>query len=411
MSSFKIYIPIITENQYIQEPTYLGVLSNSLYVNDNVNSIQSQVDNVTQGDTIYISSGRYVEPSINITNKTNISLINPSCNNGTICELLNGLSVNGTSERVCLSNLQLKGAVNTIKGVGRHMLNNIVFTGTVGQTNTIEFGENSIQFITVLDCQFDQFCNIRVSNQFGSVIYFTNCNFAGATITLLNTNNSQVMINNCSGLIDFPLSNKCTLVGLNTLVSGTIQNNLTELKTVNCNIAHTGNLNFESGSYISINSVSSSTSVNQAIVTDGIKGLKFAPYPTSSLYYVDGYSGQYTVTLTDRSLTIYAKADQQNITALVQSIISFSLNLNVSDGDDILTLKLKDDKNNDENTNTLATLIYQVPNGNQTISGNFFFSMPDQYLISYSIVGSLANHNITINTSMAYNIIIYQIFQ
>ena len=91
MSSFKIYIPIITENQYIQEPTYLGVLSNSLYVNDNVNSIQSQVDNVTQGDTIYISSGRYVEPSINITNKTNISLITKSYNNGVICEVLNRL--------------------------------------------------------------------------------------------------------------------------------------------------------------------------------------------------------------------------------------------------------------------------------------------------------------------------------
>jgi hypothetical protein len=384
-----------------------GILSNSLYVNDNVNSIQSQLDNVVQGDTIYISSGSYDEPLINITDKINISLISPSCNHSTICEILNGLSVDGTSDGVRLSNLQLKGSSNTIKGVGNHVLNNIFFTGTTGQTNTIEFGENSIQFITVLDCEFDQFCNIKVSNLFESVIYFTNCNFSSSFFTLSNVNNSQVIFNNCVGFTDFPPLNKCTLVGLNTLVSGTIQNNVSELKTVNANIAVSGNLNFELGSYISINSVSSSTSVNEAIVTDGVSGLKFAPYPTSSLFYVDGYSGQYTETSTDNPLTIYSKVEQLNITPLLKSIISFSLNLNVSGGDDTLTLILK----NDTTLDTLATLVYQVPNGNQIISGKFFFMMPDTYIMRYSIVGSLTTYDITINTSMAYNIIIYQILQ
>jgi len=286
------------------------------------------------------------------------------------------------------------------------VLNNIFFTGTTGQENTIEFGENSNEFITVLDCEFDQFCNITVSNLFESVIYFTNCNFSSAFFTLSNVNNSQVIFNNCVGFTDFPPSNKCTLVGLNTLVSGTIENNLTELKTVNANIAVSGNLNFETGAYISINSVSSSTSVNEAIVTDGVSGLKFAPYPTSSLFYVDGYSGQYTGTSTDNPLTIYSKVEQLNITPILKSIISFSLNLNVS-GDDSLTLILK----NDTTLDTLATLVYQVPNGNQIISGNFFFMMPDIYSMNYSIVGSLTNYDITINTSMAYNIIIYQILQ
>jgi hypothetical protein len=209
------------------------------------------------------------------------------------------------------------------------------------------------------------------------------------------------------GFTDFPPLNKCTLVGLNTLVSGTIQNNVSELKTVNANIAVSGNLNFELGSYISINSVSSSTSVNEAIVTDGVSGLKFAPYPTSSLFYVDGYSGQYTETSTDNPLTIYSKVEQLNITPLLKSIISFSLNLNVSGGDDTLTLILK----NDTTLDTLATLVYQVPNGNQIISGKFFFMMPDTYIMRYSIVGSLTTYDITINTSMAYNIIIYQILQ
>ena len=87
-------------------------------------------------------------------------------------------------------------------------------------------------------------------------------------------------------------------------------------------------------------------------------------------------------------------------------MISFNLNLSIN-GSDTLTLLLIDDTT----TGTLATLVYEIPTGNQIISGNFFFTMPPDYGINYSIVGSLGSHTITTTASMSYNIIVYQIFQ
>jgi hypothetical protein len=386
----------------------IQILSNSIYCNDNVGAtpIQTAV-NSADGDTIYISSGSYGESQITIDSKINIALAGPPTGqySSTLCEVLGGFSLKGTSDQIRFSNLQIKGTTE-LKGVGRYKFSGCVFTGTAVNNISINISQ-ATKFMTFFNCEFDQFCSISVANTFGSVIYFINCGFNGATITLNNVSPLQVIFNNCSGLTAFNTA-KSTLVGLNTTVSGTIQNNLTELQTTNGNIKTTGNLNFETGAFISINNVSSSDKVNQAIVADGANGLKFAPFATSSLYYVDGYSGQYGGTSTGSPLTIFQKVSQANITPLLSSIISFSLNLSVSGGADTLTLILKDDTS----LSTLSTLVYSVPNGNQTITGNFFFNMPNNYAtISYSIVGTLASHNITVDANMAYNILFYQIFQ
>lgn len=195
----------------------IQLTSNSLYVNDNVSSILSALSSVSQADTIYISSGSYGE-SVDITDKYNISLINPSCNNGTICEVLNGLNIFGTSELIRVSNIQVKGTTSLLYGVGRNLFNNINFTGTAETAQNIIIGVGSTKYMTFTNCSFNQYCNIFVSDNFTDVLYFINCNFGGATITLSNLSATQVIFNNCAGFTSFPTN--CIFYGLNVLTSG-----------------------------------------------------------------------------------------------------------------------------------------------------------------------------------------------
>ena len=102
--------------------------ANTLYVNDNVNSIQSAVDEATQADTIIISSGSFGE-LLSISNKYNIALTNLGSNGGTICEILGGLSLSNTAELIRFSNITFKGSAVAIGGVGRHRFTNCGFIG------------------------------------------------------------------------------------------------------------------------------------------------------------------------------------------------------------------------------------------------------------------------------------------
>lgn len=195
----------------------IQLTSNSLYVNDNVSSIFLALSSVSQADTIYISSGSYGE-SVSITDKYNISLINPSCNNGTICEILDGLNILGTSELIRVSNIQVKGTTSLLYGVGRNLFNNINFTGIAGTPQNIVIGDGSTKYMTFTNCSFNQYCNIFVSNTFTDVLYFINCNFGGATITLSNLSPLQVIFNNCAGFTTYPTN--CAFFGMNVLTSG-----------------------------------------------------------------------------------------------------------------------------------------------------------------------------------------------
>lgn len=204
----------------------IQLTSNSLYVNDNYSTIQSKVNEVSQADVIYISSGSYGE-TVTISDKYNIALQAPAAAS-TICEILSGVIINGTSELIRLSNLQIKGIESKINGVGRQKLENIVFTGSSSQTHTIQFGKDSTKFITVLNSEFDNYCNLSVSNTFASVIYFINCNFGGCAFNLAQSSNLQVIFNNCAGFTAFPA--KATYVGMNVLTSG-----VSNLSTTNIN--------------------------------------------------------------------------------------------------------------------------------------------------------------------------------
>jgi hypothetical protein len=207
----------------------IQLTSNSLYVNDNQQSIQSAINNVSSGSTIYISSGSFTGDVV-ISNKTNISLISPSQNSGVLCEILGKLTIDGTSQNVNIGNVQFETDTSVISGLGAHNLNNVVFQGTSSLTHNIEIGKNCPlgSFITLSNCEFDQYCSILVPSTFSGILYLINCGFNGATITLNNPLPQQVIINNCAGFTTFPTN--ASFYGLNVLTTG-----VSNLTTTNIN--------------------------------------------------------------------------------------------------------------------------------------------------------------------------------
>jgi hypothetical protein len=208
------------------------IFKNSYYVNENISSIKSKIDFCDQADVVYISSGSFGEPQILINNKVNIALTGPQTGiySSTICEVLNGFNVGGTSDLIRFSNLQIKGS-STFAGIGRYKFSGCVFSGSSGNINNIIFGQGCSKFITVNNCEFDEYCNLTIPNTFLSAIYFINCGFNGATINLNNALAAQVIFNNCSGFASYPSTSKATFIGLNVLASGQSQVNTYDLKT------------------------------------------------------------------------------------------------------------------------------------------------------------------------------------
>jgi hypothetical protein len=223
---------VLNDTLYTVGNPEIQLVSNSLYVNDGVSSIKSKIDQSTQGDVIYISSGSYGESQIAMNNNVNIALSGAPTGqySSTICEILNGFNVSGSSELIRFSNLQIKGNSNVFSGVGRYKFSGCVFSGSVGNINNIVFGLGCSKFITVNNCEFDQYCAITVPNSFVSVIYFINCGFNSASISLLNSSNLQVIFNNCSGFASFPTT-KCTYAGYNVLATG-----ISKIDTYNINL-------------------------------------------------------------------------------------------------------------------------------------------------------------------------------
>jgi len=381
----------------------IQLTSNSLYVNDNISTIQSGVENATAGCTIFISSGSYGQ-AVTIANKYNISLISPTSNNGTICEILNGLTITGTSELIRLNNLQIKGSPIEIYGVGRHLINNCIFSGTVGSPQNITIGKNSTQYMTFTNCQFSQYSNVTISNTFASVVYFINCSFEGGSITCSQASPLQVIFNNCSGL---------NLTGSNYTKIGVTTNNLNipqlditggEINTKNINLSTSGTLLFPNQSYINISGSSSSSLTNNVLLTNGISGLLWKEIPKTLIHFVNSSSGNQLTPLSAGTINLYTKVGEI-IYASKTTVINYSFNIDVSGGSDILTITLR----NDNDLSTLQTYKFNVPSGSQTITGQFNFTTPNSTTLNYTILASITTHTISIDTNSAYGITITQV--
>lgn len=199
--------------------------SNSYYANDSVIDIQTQVDAIgaSQGNVVFVSAGSYGGSTLTLNNKTNLAIIAPAVGN-TICELAGGrgMTLEGTTERIRVANLQIEGAL-TISGTkGRHIFSGCDILGGVSISSTTD---STSTFIVFQDCEFSS-QNITISNLTNCTVYFNRCNFSN--VRVLPTNVASpflILLSECSGLnsLQTNLTSGVAIVGRTGYSSGIVK--------------------------------------------------------------------------------------------------------------------------------------------------------------------------------------------
>lgn len=176
-------LEVITEDKQL--------VSNVLYCNDNKKDIQQLVDSTTGYNAIMVSPGSYGGDTLNITSKTQLSMVCLSGGGIAITELSGSRAMNISScSRFRLSNLQIEGLTTISGGTGAHYFRGDNFQGglTIG---------NESGFIVINECEIEG--PLTISNTFTGILYILNTNFTGQTVTN-NATLQQVIIGTCTNL-------------------------------------------------------------------------------------------------------------------------------------------------------------------------------------------------------------------
>ena len=202
-----------------------SLYSNSYYVNDGVNDIQSVLDDIagsSGANCIYLSAGSYGGSVVSISNHANVNVLAPESPTGVhICELVSrGMTISGASTtRIKIENLNIEGAFLIDGTQGRHLFKNCIFDSTVTITNSTS------NFITFEQCSFAG--AISIASSVTATVYFDRCALGNQFITSSRTGAGSpllTILTECSGLNSSQsnLTSNVALVGRTGLNSGVV---------------------------------------------------------------------------------------------------------------------------------------------------------------------------------------------
>ena len=190
--------------------------SNSYYVNDAVNDIQTVLDGIAGSSgisAIYMSVGSYGGSTVTISNHANVNILAPESPTGVHgCELLSrGLTISGASTtRIKIENLNIEGAFLINGTEGRHYFKNVIFDSTVTINNACA------NFITFEQCSFAG--GISIASNVTATIYFDRCAMGNQFVTSSRSGAGSpllTILTECSGvnLLQTNLTSNVVTVG------------------------------------------------------------------------------------------------------------------------------------------------------------------------------------------------------
>jgi hypothetical protein len=191
--------------------------SNSYYVNEGVNDIQTVVNTIAGGSgayAIYMSAGSYSGSTLTISDApSGMDIIAPyHPTSGHICELVSrGLTISGaTTTRVRISDLNVEGALLIDGTLGRHYFKNCIFDSTVTITNA------TANFVTFEQCSFAG--GISIASSVTATVYFDRCAMGNQLVTSLRAGAGSpllTVLTECSGVnaLQVNLTSNVVLVG------------------------------------------------------------------------------------------------------------------------------------------------------------------------------------------------------
>ncbi len=199
--------------------------SNSYYVNDGVNDIQTVLDGIAGSSgvsAIYMSVGSYGGSTVTISNHANVNILAPESPTGVHgCELLSrGLTISGASTtRIKIENLNIEGAFLINGTQGRHYFKNVIFDSTVTINNACA------NFITFEQCAFAG--GISIASNVTATVYFDRCALGNQFITSSRSGAGSpllTILTECSGVnaLQTNLTSNVALVGRTGFNSGSV---------------------------------------------------------------------------------------------------------------------------------------------------------------------------------------------
>jgi hypothetical protein len=200
--------------------------SNSYYVNENVNDIQTVVDAIAGGSgayAIYMSAGSYSGSTLTISDApSGMDIIGPQHpTSAHICELVSrGLTISGASTtRVRMNNINVEGALLINGTQGRHYFKNVIFDSTVTINNA------TANFITFEQCSFAG--GISIASNVTATVYFDRCALGNQFITSSRSGAGSpllTILTECSGVnaLQANLTSNVALVGRTGFNSGSV---------------------------------------------------------------------------------------------------------------------------------------------------------------------------------------------
>jgi hypothetical protein len=199
--------------------------SNSYYVNDGVNDIQTVLDGIAGSSgvsAIYMSVGSYGGSTVTISNHANVNILAPESPTGVHgCELLSrGLTISGASTtRIKIENLNIEGAFLINGTQGRHYFKNVIFDSTVTINNACA------NFITFEQCSFAG--GISIASNVTATVYFDRCAMGNQFVTSSRSGAGSpllTILTECSGVnaLQTNLTSNVALVGRTGFNSGLV---------------------------------------------------------------------------------------------------------------------------------------------------------------------------------------------
>lgn len=200
--------------------------SNSYYVNENVNDIQTVVDAIAGGNgayAIYMSAGSYSGSTLTISDApSGMDIIGPQHpTSAHICELVSrGLTISGASTtRVRMNNINVEGALLINGTQGRHYFKNVIFDSTVTINNA------TANFVTFEQCSFAG--GISIASNVTATIYFDRCALGNQFVTSSRSGAGSpllTILTECSGVnaLQANLTSNVVLVGRTGFNSGSV---------------------------------------------------------------------------------------------------------------------------------------------------------------------------------------------
>ena len=200
--------------------------SNSYYVNEGVNDIQTVINSIAGGNgayAVYMSAGSYGGSTLTINDApSGVDIIGPEHpTSGHICELVSrGLTISGASTtRIRMNNINVEGALLINGTQGRHYFKNVIFDSTVTINNACA------NFITFEQCSFAG--GISIASNVTATVYFDRCAMGNQFVTSSRSGAGSpllTILTECSGVnaLQTNLTSNVALVGRTGFNSGLV---------------------------------------------------------------------------------------------------------------------------------------------------------------------------------------------